>query len=352
MTKARLWAAVALAIGVAGTGATSASASTVPQAVNPGVVLLTKGQPLTVRVSPANSGSTGYHWRVASKKSRKVLRLRSSRPNAAGTRQVLRFTARRVGFTRLRLQYVSPGRPRKVAKRSAANVLVNPAPLELDCDGFTGETILRNNSARLFSVHRTALVYRRVTASTGKVVRVGYDAYFACEFAANKAIALSSGLPAHDEFYNPVLSRSVLGYVARPACPLQFVNEGCIGAEPNRVESIDLHTGKLIRSVRVGHCGDTPDRPGNPDCSNNVTGLVMSPAGGLAWIEFTSDFGGAPPFVHRSDRPPAAPGESFASDNDTLGEDDPGLVDPDSLRYDGNEISYVRDGKVERAPLQ
>jgi hypothetical protein len=55
--------------------------------------------------------------------------------------------------------------------------------------------------------------------------------------------------------------------------------------------------------------------------------------------------------VHRSDLAAAA-GDEFASDNETIGADEPGTLDTTSLHYDGSQFSYVRGGKTYRQPLR
>jgi hypothetical protein len=196
-------------------------------------------------------------------------------------------------------------------------------------------------------MRRTALVLKEGPRRT--LVHQGYNAYYGCDLASNRAYPLGSygATPADDDVYNLTLNGGVLAYAIQPACPLAGENR-CGGTAFALVQAIDLQTGKLIRSARLNNCG-AGEAPGRPDCFNSVTGLVVSPTGGLAWIEGSEGFG--PYSVHRSDQP-AAPGQDVPSDNDWLGHNEAGEVDPNSLHYDGSEITYVRGGQVQRAPLQ
>jgi hypothetical protein len=335
----------AVALAATAPAALGAQISDTTPAISAGAVYVTTGQALTLRVKPADSGSTGYHWRVASPTSRKVVRLKSSKPNAAGSRQVLRFVAKRPGYAHLKLVYVSPGRSRKVARRADVNVIVNAPEPKVDCDFPRGATTHAfNGAAKVFTVRRSVIAYLGGNASK----RFGYNAFYGCELATGQVHRLSTPDTA-DDVYNVTLNGSLVGFVRQPGCP--FTVEGgtnCSGVARALIEVVDLHTGKLIRQAPVGNCGDThgPDgHPGRIECNNDVTGLVLSPTGGVAWIE------GKPFYVIRSDEPAPAGGEP-ASDKEFVGLDEPGTLDPTSLHYDGSEFSYVRDGQRHTAPLR
>jgi hypothetical protein len=340
MKRLPLCTLLTLAIAM-GTSAASASAEPLTNSASGGLEYVAKGEGLTLRLAPANSGSSGYHWRVASKRSRAVLPLRASYAGVGGRRQVLEFSARRVGLARLKLQYVPPGRHRKVVKTFRLDVVVNPAEPKLNCTPGRARTIVDNGVAQAFALRRSALVY---TQSQNYLRSVAYDAYYGCDYSRDTAYPLlpRGAEPAFDELYNLTLNGTTLGYVVQTGCPFKYEG-GCSGPDAPRVESVDLHAGTLVRSASVSRCSL------RPDCFARVTGLVVSPAGGLAWIESGRD--DDPVTVHRSDRP-AQPGEAAASDDDVIGDGEPGDVDPLSLHYDGTEFSYVRGGEVHRAPLR
>lgn len=347
MKNVRLLAVAATLAAIALTSmASAASADSTSPGRTSTAIYLFKGQTLTVAVNRADSGSTGYHWRVASKGTSAVLKLKSSRPSPSGKSQVLTFTARAVGYTHLRLAYVPPGRHRKAARKFDDQVVVNKPEPKVHCYDFNeSKTVASNSAVRVFTVRRTMLAYLGGKTAS----REGYDAFYGCEFAADRAFQLS-GAYARDQVFNISLNGSKVGFALVPACPIT-AGGNCSGQDATTVQSVDLHTGELVRYVQVSGCGADPTGQGDPprpECYNQVTGLFVSPTGGLAWIEA---YDGKPSYVHRSDRP-AEPGQRYARDNDIVGLDEPGTLDPNSLRYDGSEIRYLRDGREYRAPLR
>jgi hypothetical protein len=326
----------AITVVVTGIGASGADANTVGQGASGSEVPLVTGQSLTIKLAPANSGSTGYHWRVARKPARSVLRLTSSRSN--GTQQVFTYKARRSGVTSLKLQYEPPARHARAVKTFRLTTVVNaPEPI-FDCNASgarESSTVATSGLARVFKVRRTAFV-----SAGGTPLRVGYDAYYGCvsgnAFRLGNLVSLTNPI----DFWNVTLRGALVAFVYRPRCP--FNGQGCEGFTPYVVTQ-DLRTGKVIRAVAVGACG--------PGCDNRVTGLVISATGGLAWIE-QSPFGGVVHNQVRRSDAPAKPGEAFATDDEFLDLDDNGVVDPDSLEPDGTEVTWMRGGTLQRAPLR
>jgi hypothetical protein len=311
-------------------------------------VAITQGELLSIDLRPRDSGSTGYHWRVANKPARSVLRFDSNLLSSFSGRQLLSYRARRtvtpgITQTSLALDYVGPGRGARIAKTFRLDVFVNESPPKFDCDGYPQgprstvgpqiagfTTFATSSTSSLFKGQRTVVVTRK-----GNPRFFSYDAYYGCEFAQYRAYGLHNGgerRPAPDRYVNLSLRGNVAAYVYRPTCPFSF--EGDCPAREASVEAQDLHTGRLIRSVPVAG-GVNP---------STVSGLVVSRAGGVAWLEI-----GAVNRVLRSDAP-AGGGQAIASDAEVLaaGND----IDPDSLGFDGTDVTWVRGGTPQRAPLR
>ena len=338
MKNARRTAVFALALIAIGGGAPSAAgAKTVGPGASGSEVPLTRGDSLTIALRPADSGSTGFHWRVARKPAKSVLRLTSRVRTIDGTRERFTYRAVRAGVASLKLQYVPPARHARAVKTFRLTVVVNAPEPKLDCNAsgqVESSTVARSGLARVFKVRRTVFV-----SQGGTPVRVGYDAYYGCELAQDRAFRLGNivDLVNPHQFWNVTLRGDVVGFVHQQRCP--FDGQGCESSPPD-VESQDLHTGKVIRAITVGSCG--------PGCDNPVSGLVMSAGGGLAWIEQSS---GGVNVVRRSDVAPE-PDETFATDSEYLDMGDQGPVDPDSLQLQGTDVTWLRGGTLQRAPLR
>jgi predicted secreted protein len=316
----------------------AADAATVGGKANNSSVSLIRGQTLTIKLRPADSGSTGFHWRVAKRPARSVLRLKSDRTTSGG-QQVFIYRARGAGGTILKLQYVGPARHARALKTFRLTAIVNTPEPKYDCNASgasESSTVARSGLARVFKVRRTAFIEQG-----DRPARVGYDAYYGCELSQDRAVRLGNivDLVNPHRFWNVTLRGAVVGFVHQQGCP--FNGNGCETIPPE-VASQDLHTGRVIRAVVVGSCG--------PGCDNPVTGLVLSATGGLAWIEHTGLASPASNVVRRSDLP-AQPGQAFATDVVVLDNGDQGLVDPDSLEPDSTEVTWLRAGTLQRAPL-
>jgi predicted secreted protein len=340
MNRSRVKAALASALVASGVAAApAANAATVGPGANGGHAELLAGQTLTINVTPANSGSTGFHWQVATKPSKKVLHLTSNRRSGDGKRQVFKYKALAPGATSLRLRYRPPGKG-KTAKTFRLAVLVNEQEPALDCAAIGHRTayaiVARSGPAIVFKIRRTVFFWE------GTSQKEEYDAYYGCELSQDHAFRLGAvaGRSNPHEFSNVTLRGTVVAYVHDVDCA--FGNGDCLGV-PRTVESQDLHTGNLIRVLSVGMFGGE---------DHVVTGLVMSPAGGVAWIEQgKSPEGTVATEVFSSDAP--APSTApYAQDQTTLDDGQQGAVDPDSLLYDGTNVKWTRGGAQQQAPLK
>jgi predicted secreted protein len=110
-----------LAIAALGVVASGASAKSVDQSSNGKKVSVDRGESLRIKLKPADSGSSGYHWRVA-KAPGSILRLVSDKTKSG--RQVFTYKARKTGSTSLKLQYVPPARGAKPTKTFRLTVKV------------------------------------------------------------------------------------------------------------------------------------------------------------------------------------------------------------------------------------
>jgi hypothetical protein len=347
MIRARRTAVFAVASIVIGAGApAAATAKTVGNGANGKAVAVTQGKSLVIKLTPADSGSSGFHWRVATKPAASVLKLRAN--VSSGARQVFTYKALNPRTTSLALQYVSPGRRARVAKTFRLKVFVAEGPLRTD-----GCTIL-NHDGRLIALDSTASV-EQVTRSVvrrdaGQLTRFFYDAYYGCDTGKQHVYQLDDGRLSHtvtgtgsDLYLNVTLRGSIVGYVFSKGCPFA-VSDGCEGFPP-RIESQDLATGKLIRSVRQQTSDQVPG-------ADDIAGFVMTRSGDLAWVEQVFDQAkvvSRP--VYRSDLP-ATSGQAFATDVDQLDADQQNQVDPDSLELDGTDVTWMRGGTLQRAPLR
>jgi predicted secreted protein len=336
-------ATLALAsVSVLGVATTGASAKTVGQQASGSTVSLSTGQSLAIKLRPADSGSTGYHWHVATRPARSVLRLASN--TVTGSYQRFVYTGGGAGRTSLKLQYVPPGRAADPVKTFRLTVKVRaPAP-RLGCTPGGSNTIAQNDVARVFKIRRSVTLVQG-----GKRHRYRYDAYYGCELSRDIAYELDNtgdtgrtgdANASQNAYPNLTLRGRRVGYVFVKGCP--FSVNGCPGSPQHFVDSQDLRTGRLIRRVAVD--ADTAG-------SYPVSGLLMSAAGGLAWIENVraTDTAPARNAVRRSDLP-RNQGEAYATDFTTL---DPGDgVDPDSLRLEGPNVTWLRGGALQTAPLR
>jgi predicted secreted protein len=302
---------------------------------------LLSGESVTIKLKPGNSASSGYHWEVARKPAKKVLRLQVQHPTNGGKRQVFIYKALRPGGATLRLRYVPPGRHAKAVKTYRLQVAVNGREPRLDCSasGRPSTELARSDTAVVFKVPRT--LYAVEVNITKKIA---YDAFYGCELANDRAYRLGGvvDLRGPESFANIRLNGNFAGYRRDEGCPYdQF--HGC--TVPSRyVESQDLGTGKTLRRIQIGHAFPVPD------FGNTVSELFVSPTGGLAWIEESrDDQGHADNLVLRSDAAPAQ-GGSGVEEGEILDRGE--HVDPASLRYDGTNVTWLRDGAQQTAPLR
>jgi hypothetical protein len=351
MTSIRLAVLCCTVMVLTAAGASSAGAQTTLdnylQSQNGQGSTIEVGETLQISLKPSNSGSSGYHWRVAKKPKGSVLRLLSNRTASGPARQVFTYRARGAGLTSLKLEYVAPGRGGRVTKTFRQKVLVNKPMPRLDCTGSNRRIslIAQTGSARVFKVRRTVRVLAR--AAGGRVVRQSYDVFLGCAFAEGRTHELGGYTAAgpdaaENTAFNVTLRGTVVGYVFDKGCPFEVqANSTCTSEPGTHVAAHDLNGGKLIRAIDVDLFA--------ADAFNDVSGLVVSAAGGLAWTEVSH--AGAKPStaVLRSDAP-AKPGQTVANDRETIasGAD----VDADSLYFDGTNVSWSQGGSVQRAPLR
>lgn len=329
------------ALTITGFAASTASAATVGPDSNGEAASLVAGDSLTIDLKPASSASSGFHWRVATKPAKKLLRLASNHASSDGKQQVFTYKSLAPGATAVKLQYVGPGRKARAKKTFRLAVLVNEQEPQLDCDASGRHAdyslLARSGQAVVFTLRRSLLVWK------GKPVRIGYDAYYGCDLANQRAFRLGSvvDLVNRHQFWNVALRGDVVGFVDENDC--SFTGEpNCISIERS-VESQDLRTGAVIRSVPVGlSLNGTP---------NAVPGLVVSPSGGVAWIEQGPGPDGPSVVVRRSDLT-AQSGQAVATDSTTLDDQENGSIDPSSLLFDGADAIWTRDGQQQRAPLR
>jgi hypothetical protein len=299
------------------------------------------GETLKFSLKPADSGSTGFHWRVAKRPRGSVAILSSNR--TVGNRQVLTYRARGAGVTSLKLQYVSPGRDRRVKRTFRHTVVVNRPVRQQSCDAVSPSSLLAQSAtARVFKVRRAIRVF--APGARGNVVRHSYDVFLGCADGGQTqqlgAFGFEGPEAGANEVYNVTLRGAVVAYVFVPGCPFEIIEEtGHCTAEagPPVVAAQDLKAGTPIRASYVDSYA--------ADAYYTVAGLVVSPAGGLAWIETVNGRS----LVRRSDGP-AAPGVAFSDQNEVLDEGDD--INPDSLYFDGSDLQWLKAGKKQRAPLR
>lgn len=344
MTNRRCAGVSALTIAVLLAAAVpSAEAATAGPSANGKSASVLAGESLTITLKPGDSGSSGFHWRVAGKPAKKVLRLTSHHATNGGAQEIFDYKALQPGATSLKLQYLGPARHAKPVKTFRLTVLINEPEPQLDC-GATGRyadssPVARSGTAVVFKLRRTAFL-----SEFGKPVKQSYDAYYGCALSVNRAFRLGGivDLTQPHDFWNVELHGTAVGFVQGGRCQFDG-NNGCNPAR-RTVESQDLRTGNVIRVVGVGHLFPSPDE------TDPVSGLVVSATGGLAWIEQSrDDMGQVDNEVLRSDAP-AQTGNTVATDSTRL--DGGKLVDPDSLEQDGNYAVWARDGARQSAPLR
>src|SRR4051812_7042959 len=274
---------------------------------------LLQGETLRIALRPPSSGSTGYHWRIVRRPSSRLLRRLYFHTSGDGRFEVLAYRARRtVGETRLQLRYESPtgreGRKRRVYLR----VAVNAQPPKYGCYPQHSVTQTGNSQVRIFRILRTFVFGGR---------SFSYVAYYGCELRQNRAFMLHyrtqprPQFASNDEFTYFALRGTKVGFHFLKQCSIVL---SCTDAV-RFVESQDLHSGRRIRSVEpiIG--------PGGGTFGRDITGLVISPAGGLAWIE-KDPSDDELNYVYKSDAPPARQG-GVAHDRTTLDDGRHGYVD-------------------------
>jgi hypothetical protein len=341
MTRRRI-ALAALAIGALGLGVPgTASAKTVrPQGgdVEDSSTFVLKGQTLRVVLRPGGSASTGYHWVLKREGTRPSLRLLSSHASRDGKRQVLRFKARRAGWTRFEFRYMPPGRGRRAARFAELNVAANRRVPRYGCHPKGSKTVVANSEVRVFRKRRSIFIPHAISSRTA--------VYYGCERAQNRAYPLDRASNSQEtvrgnRYSHFRLRGTKVGYFVAQGCTLDAYSRGCDGAS-GRVRSNDLHSGATIRSTAVASSSNGP-------YPVDVTDLVMSPLGGLAWIE--DDTGLDMAAVLRSDQPPAA-GRRTAHDRGPLSRGSEDSFELRSLRFADGFVYWMRGGATFRAPLR
>jgi predicted secreted protein len=348
MKKARRTALYAFAIMVVGLAVPlAASAKTVGNGANGTDVAVTQGSSLTIQLAPADSGSTGYHWRVAKNPAASVLALQAQ--VSAGGHELFTYKARSARTTSLKLQYVSPGRRARVAKTFRLRVFVAQRAPKPGC--FDGEIVASDSVARVFFITRNVVVKH---ADDGTLARHSYHEYYGCVFSKDRAFRLDTGDlsggsftgPAANRYRNVTLNGTLAGYVLLEDCPFSMENTRCGDGIAPRIDVQDLSTGGLVRSVEQVNVKQVT-------AEDLIAGFVMSRSGDLAWIEqaYFNDPNVIFNEVYRSDLPTAS-GQSFATDHDRLDADEQHQVDPESLALDGNDVTWLRGGDLQRVPLR
>jgi hypothetical protein len=313
-----------------GVGSAAASAKTVVASGKTGHAYVLKGQTLHVKLNAANSGSTGYHWEPRGEKTR-VLGQRSRRTD--GKFQVFTYKTRKAGNATLRFSYVAPAGG-KVARRVRLGVSANNRFRAPGCRPKGSKTVVQNSEARVFTLQRK--VYAVLSDK-----RVAFTGYFGCVFGG-RAFGFD-GVGSNDwtkwfpvtRYDFPTLRGTLFGHAffdggtdIRPSTDAVYV-----------ARTIDLRQGKLIRAA-------FPDQ-GGPGTNNPIEDLVMNDSGSLAWTEDAREG----TLVARSDEPASQAG-GVADDRTVIDDGQSGDVDPESLALDGAEITWLRGGQLQRAPLR
>jgi hypothetical protein len=330
------------ALGVVAPAAASAKTVTVTPGSNSfyvqaprGEAYLLKGEKLRIKLRPADSGSTGYHWRVSKVPARRLLRLVSAHRSRTGKFQVFTYRARRrVGETDLQFKYMPPGRHRRAADTVDLSVAVNRHPPKYGCHPKGSETVARNGKVRVFKIQRSVIEFHS---------RQRYTAYYGCELRKKRAYLLDNFGPdrpdnaSQNDYSTFRLRGTKVAYVFRKECP--FARD-CTDQSYRYVESQSLHTGRMLRSV--------PVRIG--PAVNGVSDIVLTRSGGLAWIE-NDAYKQNVNLVIRSDQPPKRRGR-IAHDDTILDFGEDGYVAPQSLERDGGDVTWVHAGARRRATLR
>jgi hypothetical protein len=347
MRRGRHFAMAAVAVAAIGVGTPGVAAGKTVR-VHPGQdsfyteapfgqAFLLQGETLRIYTRPPTSGSTGYHWRIARRPSSRLLRRLSFHTTSDGKYEVLSYRARNVvGQTRLQLRYESPTGREVRNRRVYLRVAVNQRPPRYGCYPAHSVTQTENSQVRIFRIQRTFVWQAGVTR---------YIEYYGCEFRRNHAFALHyrtqprPEFASNDDFTYFALNGTKVGFHFFKQCSFVL---SCTDAQ-RFVESQDLHTGRLIRSVEAlifngGQLG------------RDLTGLVLSPTGGLGWIEKDPQ-NDELNYVYKSDAPPARPG-GIAKDRTLLDDGTHGYVDWDSLEYANGQVSWKREGVRQYAPLR
>jgi hypothetical protein len=311
----------------------AASAETFVGSGKTGDAYVVKGHTLRVKLRATNSGSTGYHWEQQANKNRE-LRLLSRRSSGDGKFHVFAYKARRAGIASLRFSYVAPGRGGKIARRFKLAVYVNNPWRPTGCNPKGSKTVVENSEARVFTMKRK--VYSSLNPKL-----TGFTGYFGC-VTGGKAFGFD-GVASNDaskwfpenRYFLPTLRGTKFGHA------FLFRGTGFQSATDDvySARTFDLGQGKLIRVA-------FPDQ-GGPGVNNPIEDLVMSDSGGLAWTENARE--GI--LVARSDEPASEAGAP-ANDRTVIDDGQSGAVDPKSLELDGSDVTWLRAGTLQRAPLK
>jgi predicted secreted protein len=290
----------------------AASAKTVGNGASGSKVSLSDGESLVIKLKPGDSGSSGYHWRVAKKPAKSVLKLKSNKTSSDGKRQVFTYVARGGGSTSLKLQYVPPAQGAKPTKtfKLGVTVSVQGAASAARCAKAGSKTLAQNGSVRVYQ--------------TGKGVNTSL---FACRRSTGKktklATAFDDGFTSSASYGDVRLAGLfvALSYTAtdnscKADCPP--------GYEPttNSIGVFDAakRTTRVIDGYPVGDA------------------LVLSRNGGVAWAAQNASTG--PVEIHASVR---------KGDDRVL---DSGAIDPKTLAIEITIISWTKDGEESFARLK
>jgi hypothetical protein len=333
MSTGRRIALVAATAAVVVVTPAAASAKTVVASGEGDSTYVLKGQTLRVKLPAGNSGSTGYHWQQD--KQARELRLASHRPSSDGRFDVFAYRTQRAGIASLPFSYRAPGRDGGVARRFDLVVFANNRWRAPGCRPKGSRTIVQNSKARVFTLKRK--VYWEFSEKP-----VAFTGHFGCVFGG-RAFGFDEedsnnpekAIPLGREYFLPTLRGTKFGHalldggtLAHPYTDAFYV-----------ARTIDLRKGKVIREASPAQ--------GGPGLNDRIEDLVMSASGGLAWTEASRE--GA--VVARSDEPPSSAG-GVARDRTVLDDGQSGAVDPKSLELDGADVTWLRGGALQRAPLR
>jgi hypothetical protein len=337
-------AVAALSAGVLVSVPGAASAKTVAPQGGQGndSAYVTKGGTLRVVLRPADSGSSGYHWGYSARHvtTGKPLRFESAHSARDGKRQVLRFKARVTGIEHLTFRYLPPGKGGRAAKVASLDVAVNkPAP-RLGCKPAGSKTVASSRKARIFKVHRSIFTPHAEPGDS--------DVLYGCERGRKRAYPLNPSsenaeTATKDAYSHATVLGTKVGFVVGVGCRFDIV-DSC-GNSHGRARSVDLHTGRMLRSAQITTA--TTSQPAAFPA--DVTDFVMSPRGGLAWIEHDNHSKTAA--VYKSDQA-ATGGRRIALGRERLASGNADSFGLHSLRRSGGFVYWLRGDAEFKAALR